>query len=137
MEHARGEYIAPEVGTPDWLSGFALPTAQTSLLVSEKGLVARQPAFSIQFPIFTRQNRFVEVADTELPSDPASRRGRLVYRRPRFASGGPFGQNPCGLAISGFGLLRSRVETLSEPTGSDAKFLGISAASGRFRRCSK
>lgn len=71
------------------------------------------------------------VAHGELPSDPASRRGRLVYRRP----GSPFAarwpgspQNPGGLATAGPRPPRSRFETDSEPTGQDTGCLVMGAA---------
>ena len=67
----------------------------------------------------------------ELPSDPASRRGRLVYRPPAsaFAAGWPESpQNPGGLAIAGLGPPRSRFETDSEPTGQDTGCLSMGAS---------
>ncbi len=67
----------------------------------------------------------------ELPSDPASRRGRLVNGRPvlAFAAGSPESpQNPGGLAIRAPLPLRSRFETFSEPTGQDTGCLVMGAS---------
>lgn len=78
-----------------------------------------------------RIRRFETVPHRELPSDPASRRGRLVYRWPvlPFAAGWPESpQNPVGLAIAGLGPPRSRFETDSEPTGQDIGCLVMGAS---------
>ena len=67
----------------------------------------------------------------EFPSDPASRRGRLVYRRPVLpvAAAGPESpQNPGGLAIRALCPPRSRFETDSEPTGQDTGCLVMGAS---------
>ena len=93
--------------------------------------VARKPACCGYLTGLVGESRFVRVADTELPSDPASRRGRLVYRRPvsPFAAGWPTSpQNPGGLATAGLGPLRSRFETISEPTGQDTGCLVMGAS---------
>ena len=93
--------------------------------------VVCKPATLAKVFRFPAENRFVRVVDTELPSDPASRRGRLVYRRPVSASaaGWPESpQNPVGLAIAGLGPPRSRFETFSEPTGQDTGCLVIGAS---------
>lgn len=74
---------------------------------------------------------FEPVPIGELSSDPASRRGRLVYRGPVSPSAPTWPetpQNPGGLAIAGLGLPRSRFETDSEPTGQDTGCLDMGAS---------
>ena len=78
-----------------------------------------------------RASRAASIALAELPSDPASRRGRLVYRRPvsPSAAGWPeTPQNPAGLAFWAPSPPRSRFESISEPTGQDTGCLVMGAS---------
>ena len=69
-----------------------------------------------QIRVGVRAKRAASIAPSELPSDPAPRRGRLVYRRPvsPLAVGWPeTPQNPSGLAIRALCPPRSRFESIS------------------------
>lgn len=74
---------------------------------------------------------FERVPIGELPSDPASRRGRLVYRRPVLAlapTRPETPQNPGGLTFRAPSPLRSRFESISEPTDQDTGCLVMGAS---------
>lgn len=71
-DHAGQPTLHVVVDSPDSVSPLA----------SKHPSVARKPRFPGRLGVFTREKRFDEVVDREFPSDPASRRGRLVYRRP-------------------------------------------------------
>ena len=78
-----------------------------------------------------RASRAASIAPAEFPSDPASRRGRLVYRRPGLplaASWPETPQNPGGLAIRALCPPRSRFESISEPTDQDTGCLVMGAS---------